>query len=140
MMSKASIWLGDERFEGQFQDDKAPRTCAALRSLLPIRQQLVHARWSGEACWVPLGDLPLGLPAENATSQPRPGEIIFYPGGISEAEILVAYGEVRFACKAGPIAGNPFLVITADLDRLARIGRDILWRGAQLIAISEEAR
>ena len=53
-------------------------------------------RWSGEAIWVPLGDLDLGLTYENPTSYPAPGQIIVHPGGISETEILLAYGSVHF--------------------------------------------
>jgi hypothetical protein len=29
-------------------------------------QKLIHARWSGEACWIPLGDFKLGVGPENA--------------------------------------------------------------------------
>src|SRR5213082_1284093 len=56
------------------------------------RERLIHVRWSGEACWIPLGALDLGLGYENATSFPAPGQILLYPGGISETEILFPYG------------------------------------------------
>ena len=49
-------------------------------------------RWSGEACWISLGDLDFELGYENHTSYPAPGDVILYPGGISETEILLAYG------------------------------------------------
>jgi len=55
---------------------------------LPYRQKIIHARWSGEACWVPLGECDLGVGFEDATSVPQAGEILFYPGGYSETEIL----------------------------------------------------
>ena len=35
--------------------------------------KLVQARWSGEAAWIPLGALDLGLNYENHTSFPAPG-------------------------------------------------------------------
>lgn len=137
-MKKVQIMIGREVFEARFQDEQAPRTCARFRTLLPWTQRIIHVRWSGEACWIPLGDFDLKVGFENATSHPRPGEVIFYPGGVSEAEILIAYGPVRFASRAGQLAGNPFLIITEKLDRLAEIGRAILWSGAQDIRISAE--
>ena len=90
---------------------------------LPFRRD-VHVRWSGEACWIPLGDLDLGVPYENHTSYPAPGQIILYPGGISETEILLAYGGVRFASKVGQLAGNHFLTITSGLENLAPTRQD----------------
>ena len=65
-------------------EDAAPRTCAKFTSLLPYRERIIHVRWSGEACWIPLGALDLGLPFENHTSYPAPGDVLLYPGGISE--------------------------------------------------------
>ncbi len=71
---------------------------------------------------------------ENATSHPAPGHIIVYPGGVSETEILIAYGPTAFASKAGPLAGNHVLTIREGLDRLAVIGRSVLWDGAKPIS------
>jgi len=76
--------------------------------MLPYRERLIHVRWSGEACWIPLGDLDLSLGYENATSYPILGQMLLYLGGISETEILLAYGSVRFASKVGQLAGNHF--------------------------------
>jgi Protein of unknown function (DUF3830) len=129
------IAIGSEVFLAKFEDATAPATCARLRALLPYEDQLVHARWSGEACWIPLGERDLGISYENATSYPAPGQIIVYPGGVSETEILLAYGPTRFASKAGQLAGNHFLTIRDDLDRLAQICRSVLWRGATPIAL-----
>jgi len=64
-----------------------------------FESQMVHVRWSGEGVWLPLGDLDFGVGYENHTSYPAPGQIILYPGGISETEILPAYGGVHFASK-----------------------------------------
>lgn len=133
-MSDIAIEIDGQLFKGRFETDAAPRTVAAFRSLLPYEKQIIHVRWSGEACWIPLGDFDFGLGYENATSHPAPGQFILYPGGVSETEILVAYGPVAFASKAGPLAGNHFLTMTDGLDRLAEIGRGTLWSGAKAIA------
>ena len=53
------------------------------------------------------------------------------PGGISETEILLAYGGVRFASKMGQLAGNHFITITSGLENLAPLGKLALWKGAQ---------
>ena len=100
-MTAITVIIGDERFQAHLRNDLAPNTCSHFRSLLPWSEKIVHVRWSGEGCWIPLGDLDVGIGYENATSHPRPGEFIFYPGGLSEAEILLAYGGVSFASKAG---------------------------------------
>ena len=68
------------------------------------------------------------------TSYPAPGQILLHPGGVSETEILLAYGAVRFASKAGQLAGNHFLTIVEGLDQLRPLGEMALWQGAQTIA------
>ena len=81
--------------------------------------------------WIPLGDYDFEVGYENHTSYPAPGQFLLYPGGISETEILLGYGGVQFACKMGQLAGNHFLTITSNLDKLPELGRMTLWEGAQ---------
>lgn len=133
-----AITIAEHAFPARFEFDLAPNTCRAFQALLPFHEKLIHARWSGEACWVPLGSLRLDVGHESATSHPAPGQIIFYPGGASETELLVPYGPVRFASKAGQLAGNHFLTITDKLDLLGELARDILWNGAQPISFRAE--
>ncbi len=130
-MDSIAITAGPYTFRARFEDVRAPKTCARFRELLPYRERIIHVRWSGEACWIPLGDLDLGLPFEDATSFPAPGQVILYPGGISETEILLAYGPTRFASKAGQLAGSHFLTIIEGLENLHSLGRLTLDRGAQ---------
>jgi hypothetical protein len=113
------------------EQEAAPRTCAAFQRLLPFRSKVVHARWSGEAVWIPLADFELGVSFENATSYPAPGEILFYPGGYSETEILLPYGSTAFASKLGQLAGNHFLTILEGRGQLRELGRLVLYQGAQ---------
>ena len=132
-MTAVRITSGEFVFSARFETAAAPRTSARFQTLLPYRQRIIHVRWSGEACWIPLGDLDFGLGPENATRHPVPGQILLYPGGISETEILLAYGAVAFASKAGPLAGNHFLTVTEGSEHLRPLGERTLWQGAQEI-------
>lgn len=129
-MTNIRITAGDFAFKAELKTGAAPRTCAIFHSLLPYRQKIIHVRWSGEGVWIPLGNLDLGLPYENATSHPAPGDVIVYPGGLSETEFLIAYGAVSFASKVGPLAGNHFMSFVEGRERLRDLGEHVLWHGA----------
>ncbi len=130
-MTALRITVGPYVFTARFEEEAAPQTCAAFAKLLPYQQKLIHARWSGEACWVPLGEYQLGVGFENATSYPAPGEILFYPGGYSETEILFPYGACQFASKLGQLAGNHFITVEGSREQLRAVGKLALWQGAQ---------
>ena len=132
-MTDIRITAGPYAFVARFERALAPRTCERFVAMLPYRERIIHVRWSGEACWIPLGALDLGLGHENATSYPAPGQILLHPGGVSETEILLAYGAVRFASKVGQLAGNHFLTIVEGLEHLRPLGELTLWHGAQPI-------
>ena len=132
-MTRVDITAGPYNFVARLEEKLAPKTCAKFKTLLPYNERIIHVRWSGEGCWIPLGDLDLGLTYENHTSYPAPGQFILYPGGISETEILLAYGGVQFACKMGQLAGNHFITLTSGLENLRELGRLALWEGAQAI-------
>lgn len=132
-MSNVRITAGPHVFIARLEERDAPRTCAAFRQLLPYAERLIHARWSGEACWIPLGDFKLGVDLENHTSHPSRGDILFYPGGLSETEILFPYGSACFASKVGQLAGNHFLTVIDGQEQFPALGRLVLWQGAQPI-------
>ena len=132
------IAVADFRFVARFEEEEAPATVAAFRAMLPLRTRIIHARWSGEAAWIPWGDLDVGVGPENATRFPSPGELLFYPGGVSETELLFPYGHAAFGSKAGPLAGNHFATIVEGGERLRELGRLVLWEGAQEIAFEED--
>jgi hypothetical protein len=131
------IEVAGSRFKARLEEDAAPKTVAAFRRLLPLDSKLIHARWSGEACWIPFGELDVGIGPENATSYPGRGELLLYPGGVSETEILFPYGPTQFASKAGVLAGNHFATIVEGADRLPELGPLVLWQGAQPIRFEE---
>ncbi len=105
---------------------------------MPFKSQVVHVRWSGEGMWIPLGDMDFEVGYEDATAYPAPGQILLYPKGKSETEILIAYGSVQFASKAGVLAGNHFATINSDLEKLREIGVSTMWQGAKSISFMLE--
>src|SRR5438034_10724039 len=133
------IKIGNLRFIARLEDEAAPKTGHAFRAMLPLETQLIQARWSGEAAWIPMGELDLGLGYENQTSHPAPGELLLYPGGVSETEILFPYGSTLFSSKVGQLAGNHFATVVEGNENLAEVGRLTLWEGALDFAIDEIA-
>ena len=126
-------------FVARLEEETAPRTVAAFRRLLPLDSRIIHCRWSGESNWIPFGELDVGVGPENATSYPLPGELLLYPGGVSETELLFPYGACCFASKAGQLAGNHFATVVEGGDQLRELGRLCLWEGAQPISFRERA-
>lgn len=135
VMTKLRITAGGYEFTGKLEEERAPKTCEVFKKLLPLENKLIHVRWSGQGMWIPYGDLRLGLEYENHTSYPSKGEFLLYPGGISEMEIIVAYGKCLFSSQVGQLAGNHFLTITEGLENLEKLGEKVLWEGAQPIRI-----
>ncbi|MCX7275433.1 MAG: DUF3830 family protein [Burkholderiales bacterium] len=138
-MTRLRITAGGHTFIAETNPD-APITVAAFMKLLPYRQKLIHVRWSGEACWIPLGDWHLeheGKPVgfENHTSHPSVGDVLFYPGGYSETEFLIAYGSCCFASKLGQLAGNHFMTVVEGKENLRALGVKTLWEGAQDVLV-----
>jgi Protein of unknown function (DUF3830) len=127
----------DLRFVARLEEEASPTTVAAFRRLLPLDSRIIHCRWSGESNWIPFGELEVGIGPENATSYPSPGELLLYPGGISETELLFPYGACCFASKAGQLAGNHFATLVEGHEHLRELGRRTLWDGAQPILFDE---
>lgn len=127
------IDVGDLRFRARLETGLAPATCAAFLGLLPFEDRLIQTRWSGESAWIPMGERELGIGAENATSRPLPGQILLYPKGVSETEILFPYGITVFASKFGLLEGNHFLTLVEGTEQLAELGRRVLYDGAQRV-------
>ena len=135
-MEFLNIQAGPFAFRAKLERERAPETCARFCDLLPFENKVIHSRWSGEAVWVPLGDLDTGLGFENHTVHPSRGDILLYPGGFSETEILFAYGSSSFASKMGDLAGNHFLTIVEGQENLEAFGKLVLWEGAQDIVFT----
>jgi len=127
------ITVGDLVLTAEMHPEKAPETCRMLKEIMSIKGNLIQARWSGEAAWLQMDPHGVEAPQESATSYPGPGQLLYYPGGVSEEEMLVPYGFAIFASKFGLLPGNHFATITGgDLEKL---GLNVLWEGAQSITI-----
>jgi hypothetical protein len=138
-LSDLRIRIATLEFTASLEATAAPRTCDAFQKLLPFKMKILHCRWSGEACWVPLGKWEAPLDAENQTSHPAPGQILLYASGPSEPELLIPYGACAFSSKIGQLAGNHFLTIIDEHERLRELGRLVLWQGAQDCVIERVA-
>lgn len=55
-MTKVRIICGGEQFSAVLEEELAPKTCAIFKKMLPIKNQIIHVRWSGEGMWIPMGD------------------------------------------------------------------------------------
>ena len=132
-MTEIIIEAGPYEFGARMEIEAAPKTCKAFAAVMPFESELVHVRWSGEGVWVPLGDRDFGVGYENHTSHPAPGHVLLYPGGISETEIILAYGGLDFSSKMGQLAGNHFITIHSGLENLRKLGERVLWKGAQRV-------
>jgi hypothetical protein len=130
-LSELRVTAGPFEFSARLEEENAPRTCEFFREMLPFQNRIIHTRWSGEAVWIPLGNLDTGVGFENHTSFPAPGQVLLFPGGYSETEILFPYGGTRFASIVGQLAGNHFLTIVDGYENLRALGELVLWEGAQ---------
>jgi len=137
-MTLLSITAGPYIFRARLEEERAPKTCEVFSKLLPFEQKVIHVRWSGESTWIPLGDLDVGIGFENHTSHPAPGEILLYPGGYSETEILLPYGGCSFSSIVGQLAGNHFLTVFEGNENLRPLGEMTLWQGAQDIMFARD--
>jgi hypothetical protein len=128
------ITVAGFELSARWEDERSPRTVAFVKTMLPYDSRLIQARWSGQSAWIPMGDYDVGdLGPEDPTSYPAPGQLLLYPGGVSEVEILFPYGDTCFASKAGQLAGNVFASVVEGNEHLQEIGQTVLWQGAQAI-------
>ena len=134
-MKEIALKIGGLSFKAKLLEAKAPKTCSAFLSRMPIDGKVIHARWSGESVWFPMDSIGIDAPPENQTSHPSRGDLLYYAGGLSEKELLITYGSAIFSSKVGQLQGNHFASIITGLDKLEGMGKKTLWEGAQPISI-----
>lgn len=130
--------VNDLEFTLKLEEAAAPKTVAFIKELLPLKDRVIHVRWSGGAVWIPFGEkyTKLDLNYENATCHPSAGELLLFIGGASEPELLIPYGNARFSSTAGDLPGNHFATIVDGYENLSALGEKVLWEGAQDITIA----
>ena len=128
--TKVRLTIGAVSFTGRLETLAAPKSIAWLAARMPLEGTVMHARWSGEAAWMPLG-FQERLDSENATTYPHPGQILLYGGGRSEPELLIPYGACAFASRAGALAGNHIVTLEGNLDVLRTRAENLLREGAE---------
>lgn len=128
------LTVGAYSFAGRVERLAAPKTAALLDALLPLQGMAMHARWSGEAGWMPLA-VDLSLVPENAVTFPQAGHLLLYAGPNSEAELLIPYGACSFGCRAGQLAGNHVITLD-DVTQLQSLGETLLKSGAQRLTLT----
>ena len=89
--SRILLEIGEWRFSGRLETAAAPKSVAWLSARLPLQGMALHARWSGEAAWMPIAD-GVALEEENGVTHPHPGQILLYAGPKSVPELLIPYG------------------------------------------------
>ena len=89
-MEHVSITAAGLAFVARLESERAPRSAAWLRSILPYEAKILQARWSGFAAWIPLGVDAVDVPVENGTYVPQPGHLLLYPGGVKSWSIVAA--------------------------------------------------
>jgi len=129
------ITIGEYVFKAALHRDRAPVTCERLLAAMPITGRVIQARWSGEAVWLQMDPYDVEAPLENQTSHPGRGELLYYPGGVSEKEILIPYGSACFSSKVGMLPGSHFATVVEGAERLGGMGEKVLWEGAKPIRI-----
>lgn len=55
-MTELKFKIGKEELKAVLEEEKAPLTCEFFKKMLPIKNKIIHVRWSGEAVWIPYGD------------------------------------------------------------------------------------
>ena len=125
-----ALEIGEWRFSGRLETEAAPKTVAWLSARLPLLGMALHARWSGEAAWMPIED-EVALEEENAVTHPQPGQILLYAGPKSVPELLIPYGFCVFACRVGILTGNHVITLNNDSSSLSSLGRALIYAGAQ---------
>ena len=131
------IAAGDFRFIARLEEEPPRRPWPPSGSCCRWRAGSSTRAGAARSCWIPFGELDVGLGQRTRCAIRRPADILWYPGGVSETEILFPYGSTSFASKAGPLAGNHFATVLEASSDSAELGRKALWEGAQPIRFDE---
>jgi hypothetical protein len=107
------VTLGGVEGIAEWFDDRAPKTCAAIRAALPLSGTINHANFSGEEVSFPTRGLL--WERENQLMECQPGDLGYFVQGPA---ICIYYGALRVISP-----GNVFGRITVNLPRIQEVAR-----------------
>jgi hypothetical protein len=121
-------------------DDKAPRTCAKVRALLPIEDRTIQVRWSG-AAWRTEKNYPLELgEIENPVTVLTAGDLIYYDESrLGLYKIGVAYGRAAWRDFNGDLSVSHIGRLTENVAAFVKACDRILYDGPRVVRIRHEA-
>ena len=121
---------------GVLFDDKAPRTCAKVRALLPIEDRTIQVRWSG-AAWRTEKNYPLELgEIENPITVLAAGDFIYYDEPrLALYKIGVAYGRAAWRDFNGDLSVAHIGRLTENVETFVKVCDRILYDGPKLVRI-----
>ncbi len=155
-MAKLEISIEGRVFVADLLEDSAPKTCKKVLSLLPIESYVLHARWCGNAIFIP--EVPrMRLEPENRTILCTAGDILWGPEDFFQGdffhdpqykgELFIAYDEAIFQGKwarccrlpdVGPIPTNLFAKISENLEELKELGERVQKEGMKNITVKRK--
>jgi len=124
-------------------DDRAPRTCAAILEALPCEGPVFHAKWANNEIFTILAPFASDPGRENPTMMPIPGDLLYFyiPSGdfipaaanpnhreTGSIDLALFYGRENYLMgPMGPMPGNLFASLESGLPELAAESAR-LWR------------
>lgn len=136
-MSRLIIELDGVSAAATLLEDKAPRTCAGVKALLPIDDRTIQVRWSG-AAWRTEKNYRLAIgEVENPVTVLQPGDIIYYDEPrLDLFKIGIAYGKAAWRDMQGDIKVAHIGRITGNLDAFMKASDRIIFEGPKRVRIS----
>lgn len=135
-MREISIELDQVVAKAVLFDDRAPKTCAKVWTLLPIEDRTIQVRWSG-AAWRTEKNYPLEVgEVENPVTVLAAGDIIYYDDAPRNLyKIGVAYGEAAWRDFAGDLTVAHIGRITENLEAFVKVSDRIIFEGPKPVRI-----
>ena len=126
-------------FEAELLDELAPKTCQAFWDLLPLRQRVGHAKFSGHVLYIFPG-ITLDVMENSRCVGVIPGEILFNPHLTNKPahpkEVIFVYGPALIRDSFGYAPSNLFARITQNVEEFTKIGKRIDEEGREYVVIS----
>ncbi len=126
------IHVGQRCFVAALNLLAAPRACGWLLAHLPLRVDLVPARWSGPLCLARKLEWPC-LDVENPTAMLAPGDLVLH---LQHRDIAMAYGPTAIIEQTRPAYVTRLAQVTQGMEVLVAVGNELqssggvasLWR------------